>query len=213
MSIERVGGMMWMRGMGGMERPDADEIADRMISKRDEDGDGALSTEELGKLGDKMIEADSDGDGLISRDELLSKVTERLENMMMRGPMRRAGGMMWMRGMGGMERPDADEIADRMISKRDEDGDGALSTEELGKLGDKLVDADSDGDGLISQEELLARISEKMAEISTNQNEATYETQSASDLVSQLVSQLKLSEEETESFLEMLKDYGVDVTI
>jgi len=37
--------------------------------------------------------------------------------------------------------------------------------------------------------------------------------QSISDLVKQLLSQLDLSNEETESFLEVMKNYGINVTV
>jgi hypothetical protein len=152
-------------------------------------------------------------------------------------------GMEFMRGhrmgfMCGMEKPDASEIADRIFSHRDKDGDGALSADELGRLSDRLglVEEDFNSDGLIDKEKLIAKISEKLenmekspkmrdlnlhricmikqmaAQMGQESTDTVSETPSSSDLVKQLLSQLNLSEEETASFLETMKHYGINVT-
>ena len=174
-----------MHGMGfmhGMQKPDASEIANQMINNRDKDSDGALNTDELGRLSDRMMpmrrmhgmgfmhcmqkpdaseianqminNRDKDGDGALNTDEL-----GRLSDRMM--PMRRMHGMGFMHCM---QKPDASEIANQMINNRDKDGDGALNTDELGRLSDRmgLVEADFNEDGLIDQEKLISKISEKL---------------------------------------------------
>jgi hypothetical protein len=217
-------GMEFMRGhrmgfMCGMEKPDASEIADRIFSHRDKDGDGALSADELGRLSDRLglVEEDFNSDGLIDKEKLIAKITEKLEKM---------------------GKPDASEIADRIFSHRDKDGDGALSADELGRLSDRLglVEEDFNSDGLIDKEKLIAKISEKLenmekspkmrdlnlhricmikqmaAQMGQESTDTVSETPSSSDLVKQLLSQLNLSEEETASFLETMKHYGINVT-
>ena len=152
-------------------------------------------------------------------------------------PMRRMPGMEFMRSL---HKPDVSKIANRIISNRDEDGDGALSADEIGKVGEwlGLTEDDFNDDGLIDQEMLASKISEKLenmegamkmrglrmhpilmikqmaAEIDKESSEIDElsETQSSSDLVKQLLSQLDLSEEETESFLETMQNYGINVT-
>jgi Ca2+-binding EF-hand superfamily protein len=238
MSICGVGRMMPMRSMHGMEcmhgmqKPDANEFASRIIQKCDKDGDGALSADELGKM-------------------MPMRSMHGMKNMFgmrsMHG-MKNIYGMRSMHGMEcmyGMQKPDANEIANRIIKNRDKDNDGALSADELGKLSERLglVEADFNEDGLIDQEKLISKISEKLEEMSkksaeviagaqsasdaepaeviaetqsasdTEPAEVIAETQSASDLVKQLLSQLDLSEEEIASFLETMQNYGINVTV
>jgi hypothetical protein len=228
--------------MHGMQKPDANKFADRLIQKFDKDGDRALSAEELGKMS-------SFGKGKM---------------MPMRSVfgMRSMYGMRNMYGMGCMhsrQKPDINELGDRIIQRRDKDGNGALTLDELGKLSERLrlVEADFDEDGLIDREKLISRISEKLEGIGkesadevaetqgisdteptdvvaetqnisdtkpadvvaeapsisdTGSADVVAEAQSISDLVQQLLSQLDLSKEQTESFLETMKNYGINIT-
>ena len=166
----------------------------------------------------------------------MSMSTGEIGRMM---PMKCMRGMGFMRGMG---KPNASDITNRMISmisNRDKDGDGALSKDELGRLSAKLglVDADFNDDGLINQEKLIFKISEKLeekhqspkmrglkmhpihaikqiaAETGEESTDVISETQSSSDLVKRLLSLLNLSEEETESFLKTMQNYGINVTV
>ena len=83
---DRIMPMRRMHGMGFMhcmQKPDASEIANQIINNRDKDGDGALNADELGKLSDRMglVEADFNEDGLIDQEKLVSKISEKLEQM------------------------------------------------------------------------------------------------------------------------------------
>jgi hypothetical protein len=259
MSICGVGRMMPMRSMHGMEcmhgmqKPDANEFASRIIQKCDKDGDGALSADELGKM---MPMRSMHG----MKNMFGMRSMHGMKNMY---GMKNIYGMRSMHGMEcmyGMQKPDANEIANRIIKNRDKDNDGALSADELGKLSERLglVEADFNEDGLIDQEKLISKISEKLEEMSKKSAEVIAgaqsasdtepaeviaeaqsasdtepaeviagaqsasdaepaeviaETQSASDLVKQLLSQLDLSEEEIASFLETMQNYGINVTV
>lgn len=198
--------------MRGMKKANANEFADQIIQKFDKDGDGALGADELRKMS-------SSGEGKMI-------------------PARSMFGMGSIFGMGnmhgrgcihGMKKADANEFANRIIQYRDKDGDGALGADELGNLTERLgfVEADFDEDGLIGKEKLISKISEKLAEIGKEPADVVAETQdssdkestvvnadaqSISDLVKQLLSQLNLSDEETESFFATMKNYGINVT-
>lgn len=60
----------------------------------------------------------------------------------------------------------ASELSSKIMENADSDGDGLLSTEELGSsFSSDMLDAlDTDGDGLLSEEELSDGISSKMQE-------------------------------------------------
>ena len=111
---------------------DATQFAADMIENLDEDGDGALSLEEMGGDEDLLTMLDSDEDGLVSQAEL-----EEAPPPPPPPP------------------PNVSDFASKLIEGLDEDGDGALSLEEIGD-NERLAELDSDGDGLVTQEELEA---------------------------------------------------------
>jgi hypothetical protein len=166
--------MHGMRFMSDIQKPDASEIANRMINNRDKDGDGALSADELGKLSDRMglVESDFNDDGLIDKEKLISKISEKLE---------KTGGSPQIRGL-------------KMYRMCMMPTDAIPETQSIS--GTEPTDA----------------IPETQSISGTEPTDAIPETQSISDLVRQLLSQLDLSEEETESFLEVMENYGINVT-
>lgn len=105
------------------------------FSQMDQDGDGAITLEEMQSGPAAMFaNADTDGDGNLSRDELIAAAT-----------LRAAGNI------------------DRMLTRADENGDGMLSTDELASMQEgrremrmarmfKRLDADENGS--LSAEEL-----------------------------------------------------------
>lgn len=85
MSIDAINTSSQM--MPGLQRPDPSEIASNVIQKKDADGDGVLSIDEMGKIADKFTEIDADGDGLVTEDEILSDLASRLEERGLIPPM------------------------------------------------------------------------------------------------------------------------------
>lgn len=140
--------------MFGMQRPNAGEMSNHIMTKLDNDGDGALSTEEMGSMADRMGLADTDGDGLVSQDELVSKITEKMESMQ-GGPMMPGGGM-----------PDINEL--KSILSEMEDG----------------------------------------SDDSSDEDEAN--SVNAADRIRKALEQLDISQRDSEAFLEMLRNTGIN---
>lgn len=95
----------------------------------DTNGDGKLSRSELEAHGAKRFaEADANNDGKLTKDEFVAKGKERAEKRF-----------------------------EKMLSKKDADGDGALSADEMkpsAERAEKMFSRlDKDGDGFISKEE------------------------------------------------------------
>jgi EF hand len=221
--------MMPMRRMHCMQKPDASEIANQMINNRDKDGDGALSTDELGKLSDRMglVETDFNDDGLIDQEKLISKISEKLEKM---------EGLPKMRGLKiyriCMDKQMAAEIGNesngdiseaQTISETESPGamsDGRIisETESPGAMSEAQTISETESPGamsdgrIISETESPGAMSDGRIISETESPGAMSEAQTISDLVKQLLSKLDLSEEETEIFLETMKNYGINVT-
>jgi Ca2+-binding EF-hand superfamily protein len=154
MTVSAIGQGMSMFMLYGMQKPSASDMVSRILSDLDTDGDGALSTEEIGKAGKHakdILKADANGDGVVSQDELLSDITKKMQN-----------GMMPPMGM----QPNADDMASKIIDDLDTNGDGVLSADEIskaGKLAQNILGADANGDGVVTKDELVADITKKMA--------------------------------------------------
>lgn len=137
-------------------------------------------------------------------------------------------------GMSGMGPPSASSIASRVIDDLDTNEDGVVSEDELikaGKLALKIFGADADGDGCVTEDELISKISEEMEglegfpglpegerpdinrligimiQMGTEQSEQS--DQSGLDILKQVLSQLNLSAEETETILAVVQNSGV----
>ncbi|WP_375690190.1 EF-hand domain-containing protein [Pseudooceanicola sp. LIPI14-2-Ac024] len=110
----------------------------------DTDGDGQVSPEEMrAHAAARFAGADADNDGVITADEMIAHMEAREEQ---RKAERRQ------------------RMVERMLERADDDGDGALSIDELlppERTQDRMFKRlDADGDGVISEEEFA-----KMAEM------------------------------------------------
>ena len=125
------------------QRPTPSDMAERLISRLDDNQDGLLDADEVSESRWEQIStADTDGDEAISTEELTAHIEARIA-----------------------ERPTSAEIADRIMSRRDANEDGLLVAEEVSvRQWDRLSAADIDGDEAVSTEELTAHIDAAMAE-------------------------------------------------
>lgn len=106
----------------------------QMFDGLDTDGDGKLSQAELAAHREAMFTAaDGNADGLLDKDEIAAHQTAMMAERM-------------------------EQRVGRMLERRDVNGDGNLSLEEMGKgpAETGFARMDADGDGLISKEELQA---------------------------------------------------------
>jgi hypothetical protein len=142
-----------------------------------------------------------------------------------------SGSMMPMQGMP-PKPPSAADIGQKTIEEKDTDGDGVLSSSELGISEENFSLLDTDGDGVVSQEELVARISEKLqlleqdgerpdinalksalAEIGVDMPEGPpppSEGQTGDGMISQALDQFNLTDEEKTSLLDILRNQSFD---
>lgn len=111
----------------------------QMFAERDADGDGKLTGDEISqRMRDRLDVIDTDQDGAISLEEMQAGMQGR----------RRGGGF----------------DPDQMFARRDEDGDGKLTGDEISqRMRENLSDFDTDQDGAITLEEMKAGMQQMMA--------------------------------------------------
>jgi Ca2+-binding EF-hand superfamily protein len=156
MTISAIGQGLSLLSLLGPKKPNAGDMASKIMGKLDTDGDGSLSTDEIGKAGkfaSKLLSADTNGDGIVTEDELIDDITKKTNSEAMSF-------------MALLKPPSADELASQIIKALDADGDGALSKNEIsngGDLAQKILKADTNGDGIVTSNELVTDIQKNMA--------------------------------------------------
>ncbi|MEO0992048.1 MAG: hypothetical protein AAFX00_14025, partial [Pseudomonadota bacterium] len=144
-------GLMALQGTGPRE-----DVAQKILSKIDEDGSGGISLDEVvrgGSFSDRFNIADADSDGEVTADELKGMFKDLAEE--------RGFGALGGLGQFIGRRVSADEgFATRLMDTLDTDGSGDLRAEELAdtRLADRLdgdlARIDLDKDGAVSGDEL-----------------------------------------------------------
>lgn len=133
-------------------RPPGPPPPDPVAKTLDRDRDRELSAREIDDAPRALLKLDEDGDDALSREELRPK-PPRGER---RGP-RGGGGEGRPQGPRGGEeegRPQGPPRPSPLLRALDGDRDGALSADEIDAASEALLELDEDGDGAVSAEEL-----------------------------------------------------------
>lgn len=177
-SMPSSGGAAACTGMGGAQmssammsslmglqssQPSLSDLATKMISSLDTDGDGKVSAAEAQaggatKAADAFSALDSDGDGSLTADELESSLQS------MPPPPGGGHGPHGAHGHGGA--PSSSDMASTVLGQLDADDDSSLSLTEItnalgvesSSISDKFSGLDTDGDGKLSLSELTSAI-------------------------------------------------------
>jgi|GEM_PF-833400 len=131
---QSLSGNTWMQGLGprGTKEsgPDYDQMAEKVLQDRDQDGDGLLSSSEMQMSRGRFEMVDTDKDGYVSAGELSAHLSSGDNNSRL------------------------NRLAAAIIKMQDSDGDGKLSQSESDLSRDDFEAADADGDGYLTQSEI-----------------------------------------------------------
>jgi len=120
-------------------RMDSSEMASKVVSALDTNGDGVLSASES-KLSSSLFKTlDTNSDGSVSSDELVT----------------------------GLDNERTSKMASRVLKNSDTNGDGVLSSPETGLSSTEFNTLDTNGDGTVTLDELQAGIKARDAERSS----------------------------------------------
>jgi Ca2+-binding EF-hand superfamily protein len=129
-------------------RMDSSEMASKVISALDTNGDGVLSASES-KLSSSLFKTlDTNSDGSVSSDELVT----------------------------GLDNERTSKMASHVLKNLDTNGDGVLSSPETGLSSTEFNTLDTNGDGTVTLDELQAGIKARDAERSSATNSKTATT-------------------------------------
>jgi hypothetical protein len=122
----------------------------------------------------------------------------------------------------------SEEIAEKLIEENDENGDGVLSAEELGLSDETFAALETDSESFATAEELAnyikTKIGEKMEEKKPPEGEEppagpppTGEAPNGAGgpaaMISEILDEMGISDEDTETIMEMLQTTSVDVEV
>lgn len=155
-----------------LRRPSEEELAkldaqmsEALIKAKDGDGDGSLSSSELGVDTDQFAAVDTDGDGLATQAELTASLQAKREELFskIQSLMDEENAQALQSGGPPPPPPSEEEMAAHeaemasdLVSELDTDGDGVLSMSELGLDEETFAAIDADGDGLATTDEITA---------------------------------------------------------
>jgi Ca2+-binding EF-hand superfamily protein len=116
----------------------ADKLFERLLSRADSDGDGALSTAEAEAMAERMFEhRDADGDAVLTKEEFMAT----------------KGG----RRLAADQKAKLEAVRAKRFADMDKSGDGQVSAEEyFAAAQDRFDAADANGDRRVTMEELRA---------------------------------------------------------
>jgi Ca2+-binding EF-hand superfamily protein len=158
---------MQINGVANGSAQSESTMRQEMFRRADQDGDGAVTREEL----TKVVSARGPRTGGVNLDELLSQIDTNED-----GAIDETEHDEFMTTMSSKRprRPSPAEVAQKLFEKADTDGDGKLTQAEMMSALPKasasshvealFKDADQDGDGVISQSELQASVTRRMSE-------------------------------------------------
>jgi len=132
---------------GTSQKMDFSELATKIISKEDKDGDGLISSAESRLQSSQFQEADSDSNGTLTAEELASHLQTRKPPQ--GGPQGPPPGP----PPGGM---DTSSMVSGILEREDTNKDGVLSADESRASSEIFSAIDTDEDGSLTVEELTS---------------------------------------------------------
>ncbi len=193
-----------------------ERVSSHIIDKKDKDGDAKLSLEELGRKAEKYQKADTDNDGYITQQEINSALNAKINAGAKKNTFsfdslnsfKSFIGKLRTENTEAKGLPSAERLTNKIFDRHDDDGDGLLSSKELGDGAEIFAFADTDEDGSISKEETLEALSNRQQSVNSLK---AYASSQGTTLKEMMISKLNISEEQANKVLDALERNSLNI--
>ena len=161
------------------QSPSATELASKIMKLDDLNGDSSLSADEMGLSSDAFSKLDTNKDGSVSADELQTSIGGMLDSIKnQKISPEQLGDFLSALGLQVPSKPEHKDgmpnvgnIANKIFDKKDTNGDGNLTIEEMGVSKELFSSLDSDADGKVSKDELQKKLTSMFDDVKSGKME------------------------------------------
>jgi len=189
-----------------------EKIGNRIIDKKNTDGDTRLSMKELAGSASAVRQGNLNGNSYLDQQELLSALSRKISDKKI-GPTDGVSSVNDLKSaLGALQSQSSpanvENLTKYIFAKEDDNGDGLLSRQEMSSRADMFAFVDDNGDGSISLDETRQALHNRTESVNSLKSYAQSLNTTLKDL---LVDEFDLSEEEAGTVLALLQKNSLDV--
>jgi len=208
MNINGIQGLLGQAAQQGL----IDKLSNRLIGRKDTDGDGRLNMRELAGNSGTVRQEDLDKNSYPGEKEFFSVLNQTISDKMVSPGTNIGNANDFKSALGALKSnsspPNVGKLTQEIFSKVDDNKDGLLSGQEMGGRADMFAFADENGDGSISIEETQQALHNPAEIVNSLKSYAQGQNTTLKGLI---IDKFTLSEDQANKVLEFLENNSLDV--